>query len=255
MTKGGETTEYLYDAGGNRLIKRDPSGTTLYLPGTEVKLTKAGTFESNRYYAHPAGPAMVRSAKNGVVSTSYLLGDHNGTAQTSVDAATQEVTRRKFTPFGEARGATPAAWPGKKGFVGGEVDDSTGLVHLGAREYDPVVGRFLSVDPVVDFNEPKQQNPYAYAANSPVTFSDPSGLAIAPPVMPIKDFTDAELAWANWANGRSALDVALDVAVGILKDASGYNDIRDCLGGSWSACGSIAVDALLPFAGRAKHVL
>ncbi|WP_284581613.1 RHS repeat-associated core domain-containing protein [Streptomyces sp. 2P-4] len=255
VTEGSKTTEYVYDVGGNRLIKRDPSGTTLYLPGTEVKLTPGGKVEGTRYYAHPAGPVMVRTAKDGAVSTSYLLQDHNGTANTSVDQATQEVSRRKFTPFGEVRGTAPSIWPDKKGFIGGEVDDSTGLVHLGAREFDPMTGRFISVDPVIDFNEPKQQNPYAYANNSPVTFSDPSGLSIAPPVMPVKDFTDAELAWANWAKGRSALDVALDVAVGILKDASGYNDIKACLGGDWGACGMLAFEAALPFAGKAKRIL
>ncbi|RSS81480.1 polymorphic toxin-type HINT domain-containing protein [Streptomyces sp. WAC06614] len=255
VTQGSTTTEFLYDTSGKRLIKRDPTGTTLYLPGSEIKLTKSGAFESNRYFSHPAGPTMVRTAKGGTLSTSYLIGDQNGTANTAVDAATGEITRRKFMPFGEARGATPQVFPGKKGFVGGETDDSTGLVHLGAREYDPALGRFLSVDPIVDFNEPKQQNPYTYGANSPVTFSDPSGMSIAPPVMPVKDFTDAELAWAKWAQGRSALDVALEVAVGILKDASGYNDIRDCLGGDWGACAGLAFEAALPFAGKAKRIL
>ncbi|WP_371617575.1 RHS repeat-associated core domain-containing protein [Streptomyces sp. NBC_00454] len=255
VTKGTESTEFVYDAGGNRLIKREPSGTTLYLPGTEVKLTAAGKLESTRYYAHPSGPTMVKTAKDGVITTSYLMGDKNGTATTAVDATTSVVTRRKFTPYGDVRGAAPSLWPGKKGFVGGELDDSTGLVHLGAREYDPATGRFLSVDPVVDFNEPKQQNPYVYANNSPVTFSDPSGLSIAPPTMPIKDFSDAEAAWANMIQGKSALDIALEVAMGILKDASGYNDIRDCLGGDWGACAGLALDAALPFAGRAKRIL
>ncbi|MFI1453917.1 polymorphic toxin-type HINT domain-containing protein [Streptomyces roseus] len=255
VTEGTKTTEFLYDANGNRLIKRDPAGTTLYLPGTEVRLKPNGAVEATRYYAHTAGPTMVRTAKDGAITTSYLLADNNGTATTAVDAATQAVTRRKFTPFGDARGTAPAVWPGKKSFVGGETDESTGLVHLGAREYDPATGRFLSVDPIVDYNEAAQQNPYAYANNSPVTFSDPAGQAIAPPVMPIKDFTDAEAAWANWANGRSALDVALDVAVGILKDASGYNDIKSCLGGDWGACAGLAFEAALPFAGKAKRIL
>ncbi|QEU81733.1 RHS repeat-associated core domain-containing protein [Streptomyces subrutilus] len=255
VTEGSKVTEFLYDVNGNRLIKRDPSGTTLYLPGTELRLKPSGAVEATRYYAHSAGSTMVRTAKDGAVTTSYLLADNNGTATTAVDASTQAVVRRKFTPFGEARGAAPAVWPGKKGFVGGETDESTGLVHLGAREYDPTTGRFLSVDPIVDYSDAKQQNPYAYANNSPVTFSDPTGKAIAPPVMPIKDFSDAELAWANWAKGRSALDVALDVAIGILKDVSGYNDIRDCLGGDWGACAGLAFEAALPFAGKAKRII
>ncbi|MGW0362174.1 RHS repeat-associated core domain-containing protein [Streptomyces sp. NPDC002990] len=255
VTKGTDSTGFVYDAGGNRLIKRDKTGTTLYLPGTEVKLTAAGKLESTRSYAHPAGPTMVKTAKDGVITTSYLIGDQNGTGTTAVDASTSAVTRRKFTPYGEVRGAAPSVWPGKKGFVGGEIDESIGTVHLGAREYDPATGRFLSVDPIVDYSEPKQMNPYVYANNSPVTFSDPSGLSIAPPTMPIKDFTEAEAAWAKMIQGKSALDVALEIAMGILKDASGYNDIRDCLGGSWGACAGLALDAALPMAGRAKRIL
>ncbi|MEV8537207.1 RHS repeat-associated core domain-containing protein, partial [Streptomyces sp. NPDC051211] len=255
VTKGTDSTEFVYDVGGNRLIKRDKTGTTLYLAGTEVKLTTAGKLEGTRYYAHPAGPTMVKTVKDGVTSTSYLMADQNGTATTAVDSKTGAVTRRKFAPYGDARGAQPSVWPGKKGFVGGDIDETTGTVHLGAREYDPATGRFLSVDPIVDFSEPKQQNPYAYANNSPITFSDPSGLSIAPPTMPVKDFTDAEVAWANMIQGKSALDVALEIAMGILKDASGYNDIRDCLNGSWGACAGLALDAALPFAGRAKRII
>ncbi|MEU8758796.1 polymorphic toxin-type HINT domain-containing protein [Streptomyces sp. NPDC048659] len=255
VTKGTESTEFVYDAGGSRLIKRDKTGTTLYLPGTEVTLTAAGKLEGTRYYAHPAGPALVKTAKDGVISTSYLMTDQNGTATTAVDASSSAVTRRKYTPFGEVRGTVPSVWPGKKGFVGGEIDESTGLVHLGAREYDPATGRFLSVDPVVDYNEPKQMNPYAYGNNSPVTYADPSGLSIAPPVMPVMDFTAAEEAWAKMVQGKSALDVALEVALGILKDVSGYNDIKACLGGDGWACAGLALDAALPFAGRAKRIL
>lgn len=255
VTQGTESTEFVYDAGGNRLIKRDKTGTTLYLPGTEVKLTAAGKLEGTRYFSHPAGPTMVKTAKDGVITSSYLMGDQNGTATTAVNASTSVVTRRKFTPFGETRGTVPSLWPSKRGFVGGEVDETTGLVHLGAREYDPALGRFLSVDPVVDYNEPKQMNPYAYANNSPVTYADPSGLSISPPVMPVMDFTAAEEAWAKMVQGKSALDIALEVAMGILKDVSGYNDIKSCLSGDGWACASLALDAALPFAGRAKRIL
>ncbi|MEK8106462.1 hypothetical protein NKG94_16800 [Micromonospora sp. M12] len=48
----------------------------------------------------------------------FLLGDHHGTAQHTIDATTQASTRRKFTPYGQARGTQPSVWPGQKGFVG-----------------------------------------------------------------------------------------------------------------------------------------
>ena len=62
------------------------------------------------------------------------------------------------------------------GFVNGTTNTSTGLTRLGAREYDPALGRFISVDPIIDHADPQQMNGYAYSNNSPVTFTDPDGL-------------------------------------------------------------------------------
>jgi len=77
-------------------------------------------------------------------------------------------------PYGEDRTTTPTSWIGTKGYVGGTKDDS-GLVHLNAREYDPTLGRFISVDPIMDLTDPQQWNAYAYSNSNPTTFSDPSG--------------------------------------------------------------------------------
>ncbi|WP_306316683.1 MULTISPECIES: RHS repeat-associated core domain-containing protein [unclassified Streptomyces] len=76
--------------------------------------------------------------------------------------------------FGAPRSEDAETLPGARGFVGGTTDP-TGLTHLGAREYDPTTGRFLSVDPVLDLNDPLQMNAYAYANSRPVTASDPDG--------------------------------------------------------------------------------
>ncbi|PBC71062.1 RHS repeat-associated protein [Streptomyces sp. TLI_235] len=171
-TQGALTTSYLYDADGNRLIRHDSGGATLYLPnGNEVALTAGGTPTGTRYYGFLGKTVAVRS--HGQLS--YLLSDHQGTATTSVDAATQAVTRRKSTTFGAPRGTAPATWPGRQSFVGGTTDPDTGLTHLGAREYDPATGRFLSVDPLLDSSDPQQWNAYAYSRNNPVTMADPSG--------------------------------------------------------------------------------
>jgi RHS repeat-associated protein len=67
------------------------------------------------------------------------------------------------------------AWTSSTGFVGG-TNDLTGPVHIGAREYDARAGRFISVDPLIDFTDPQQINGYSYANNTPVTMSDPDGL-------------------------------------------------------------------------------
>lgn len=44
------------------------------------------------------------------------------------------------------------------GFLGAQRDDASGYTPLGARPYDPVVGRFLSADPVLDIADPMQSN-------------------------------------------------------------------------------------------------
>ncbi|MFE7069162.1 polymorphic toxin-type HINT domain-containing protein [Streptomyces sp. NPDC057620] len=66
------------------------------------------------------------------------------------------------------------------GLLGVGIDDeATGLTHIGAREYDQSTGRFLSADPIIDVADPLQMNGYAYANNSPVSKSDPTGLKVA----------------------------------------------------------------------------
>jgi RHS repeat-associated protein len=62
-----------------------------------------------------------------------------------------------------------------RGFVDGELDASIRLIRLGAREYDPHLRRFISVDPLVDSSDPQSMNAYAYSNNSPASFSDPDG--------------------------------------------------------------------------------
>ncbi|WP_127504075.1 polymorphic toxin-type HINT domain-containing protein [Actinoplanes solisilvae] len=107
-------------------------------------------------------------------SLTWLFSDHQGTQQVAVNAYTQQVNIRRQTPYGETRG-TNAAWPNGKGFVGGDIDP-TGLIHVGAREYDPTLGRFISVDPIQDLTDPQQWNAYTYTGNDPINQSDPTGL-------------------------------------------------------------------------------
>ncbi|SCF38194.1 polymorphic toxin-type HINT domain-containing protein [Micromonospora mirobrigensis] len=158
----------IYDADGSRLIHRDATGSTLYLPGQEVR-TASGLTSATRYYQFAGSTVASRSG-----GLTWLFNDHQGTQNVAVDALTQAVTVRRQTPYGVPRGQQPT-WTNLKGFVGGD-KDTTGLTHIGAREYDPGLGRFVSVDPVQDLTDPQQWNAYAYGNNSPITFSDPDGL-------------------------------------------------------------------------------
>ncbi|MFD3921422.1 polymorphic toxin-type HINT domain-containing protein [Streptomyces sp. NPDC058595] len=178
VTKVTDTTSYVYDTAGDRMIRRDTTGTTLYLPGgNELHLDKAGKVTGTRYYTADEQTIAMRTAGK----LTFLLSDHHGTATTQITAdATQAVTRRKTTIFGAPRGTQPTNWAGDKGFVGGTIDKSTDLTHLGAREYDPSTGRFISVDPIMDLADAQQMHGYTYSNNNPVTYTDPTGLCMDP---------------------------------------------------------------------------
>ncbi|MEU7909150.1 RHS repeat-associated core domain-containing protein [Actinoplanes sp. NPDC049118] len=168
-------TSYTYDTDGGRLIRRDPTGATLYLPGgLEIRKPKTGNAVGTRYYSHAGSTIAVRTPS----ALTWMVNDHEGTATATVTSdASLTVNRRRTMPFGEDRGTKPTTWAGDKGFVGG-TRDNTGLTHLGAREYDPTLGRFISADPIMDLADPQQWNAYSYANNSPISFSDPSGLTL-----------------------------------------------------------------------------
>ncbi|WP_162907091.1 ricin-type beta-trefoil lectin domain protein [Allorhizocola rhizosphaerae] len=168
---GTPTAEYLYDTDGKRLIARTPSKTTLYLPdGTELELASGGGSPlGTRYYNGVAvrDPSGLR----------WTITNHQNTSVTQIDAITLAATRRRMMPYGEDRGAQPGGWMGTKGYVGG-TKDNTGYTHLGAREYDSTLGRFISADPIMDLTNPQQWHAYTYSNNSPVTYSDPDGLRL-----------------------------------------------------------------------------
>ncbi|WP_460708774.1 polymorphic toxin-type HINT domain-containing protein, partial [Myceligenerans halotolerans] len=98
------------------------------------------------------------------------------------DWATEKVVRHHTTPYGAARSADQL--PGDHRFMGKTRDASTGYTLVGARWYDEGLGRFLSVDPVMDLVDPQQWHGYVYANSNPVTFSDPTGLLYTIPDAP-----------------------------------------------------------------------
>ncbi|MEU1518525.1 RHS repeat-associated core domain-containing protein [Streptomyces sp. NPDC005811] len=184
LTETTKETNYLYDAAGELLIRRakGDGDTVLYLGagGTEVRLTTKGTAKTvtgTRYYGADGQTIAVRTATSGVSGTKlcFLAGDHHGTSSVALDAGTYAVTKRYSSPFGGTRGTKAATWPDDKAFLGKPADDSTGLTHIGAREYDPGTGQFISVDPVLSLDQHQSLNGYSYGGNSPVNNADPTG--------------------------------------------------------------------------------
>jgi RHS repeat-associated protein len=61
-------------------------------------------------------------------------------------------------------------------YTGHEWDAETGLYYLGARYYNPFLGRFITEDPVAGLASlPQSLNPYAYCLNDPLNYVDERG--------------------------------------------------------------------------------
>lgn len=75
-----------------------------------------------------------------------------------------------------AAGVKPSPSVGALGFTGHVQDAETDLVYMQQRYYDPLVGRFLSIDPIVtDTNSGASFGRYLYVDNNPYAKIDPNG--------------------------------------------------------------------------------
>jgi RHS repeat-associated protein len=108
-------------------------------------------------------------------SVTYIYTDGLGSPVARTDGTGTVISRTRYEPYGYvASGVQPTI-----GFTGHVNDVDTGLTYMQQRYYDPVAGRFLSIDPVVtDVNGGNNFNRYAYVGNNPYTHVDPQGMCI-----------------------------------------------------------------------------
>nr|WP_251069043.1 RHS repeat-associated core domain-containing protein [Shewanella sp. NKUCC06_TVS] len=117
----------------------------------------------------------------------HVLRDHLGSVDTLIDGQTGAVLQyRGYDVFGRpqdiaAGNVLLTAWQGvTKGYTNHEHLNEQQLIHMNGRIYDFNVGRFLSVDPFLQFPENSQSaNPYSYILNNPMAGTDPTGYACA----------------------------------------------------------------------------
>ena len=233
-------TTYTYDQAGNLTGTSDGDAYTYDDYGRATSITAGGVTETYGYDA-----ADVRVAVNGVtqlwdrnglpalISTGagdnyvhvdgvardgndWLLQDAIGSVRATVDQAGVVSAETAFTAFGEPLNGQTDSF----GFAGEQLD-TTGLLHLRARQYNPTVGRFNTVDPLQP-GAPGTTgyNLYTYAANNPTTFTDPTGQAV--------------FAEDGFLRGRAAPAIR-----GFARPAA-FGCIRDALIGSAFELGTVA---------------
>ena len=168
------TSSYVYDADGNLLLQKDSGTNTLYLPGEQLTLnTTTQSVSGIRYYTLPGGDTAYRTGAGN--NYGFEVTDQQGTSLLSLDYTAQVPTWRQQTPYGAPRGQS-AAWVDNRSFLNKPADPSTGLDIVGARDYDPTTGRFISIDPLLEATSPQELGGYTYGADNPITNADPTGL-------------------------------------------------------------------------------
>lgn len=109
----------------------------------------------------------------------FVHNDHRGAPVAMTDKTGAVIWNAKYDPFGKATitktpsVATPNPPDLNLRFPGQYFDAETVLHYNYFRDYDPATGRYLQPDPIGLAGGP---NPYVYANNNPLRFTDPLGL-------------------------------------------------------------------------------
>jgi RHS repeat-associated protein len=104
-----------------------------------------------------------------VLGSTILITDQNG----------QIEQQYEYDPFGQMIGGvmnTDDSKNSKYLYTGQELDQESELYYYNARYYNPVTGRFISLDPILGrAGDTLSRNGYIYAKNNPLKYVDPSG--------------------------------------------------------------------------------
>lgn len=180
---------YRYDGLGRRV--REGAKTIYYNDKWQAieERTTSSNLVTEQYVWSPAYiDAMIRRHRdtdaNGTTDeTVHVTYDANFNVTSIITASSQVPTvveRFQYDAYG-AKTTLNASWATitdayafRHGFAGGKQDLATGRVHFRNRDYDPVLARWISRDPIGYIGS--EWNLYEYVGSNPVNRQDPSGL-------------------------------------------------------------------------------
>src|SRR5690606_32738093 len=170
-------SKYVYDGQGRRI--RDATSSTvytLYNRAGQLVYADDNRRKNQTYYLYLGDRLIALHEKpdGGVYTNRFQHTDALGSAVAMTNDSGAVVEQREYEPYGRQLTPTPQDGPGYTGHV---YDAATAMVYMQQRYYDPLLQRFLSVDPVTAYGSSHMQhfNAYAYAYNNPYSLTDPDG--------------------------------------------------------------------------------
>jgi RHS repeat-associated protein len=198
IADNGSTTNYKYNAAGERVIKRGSHGETVYVNQFFVIRNGSNATKNVFVGASRIVAKLVKQEKSSINGKKKPKGpvekdlyfyhpDHLGSTAYVTDAKGSVHQHFEYMPFGEtfveqSSGNQLLSY----GFTGKELDTESGLYYFGARYYDPKTSVWASADPILGaylggkagmggvFNS-FNLGLYGYAHLNPVMLVDPDG--------------------------------------------------------------------------------
>ena len=196
--EGKDVAVFNYDTEGNRVLldysdeNAEKSFKKYYFDNTyEIKTSK----NTNKEILYLGGdcynaPAVLVRNNQGDWNLWYILRDNLGSITTITDENGYVLSEQRYDAWGNLRDVS--TWKIfehtedipelllDRGYTGHEHMLPFGVINMNARLYSPLLGRFLSPDPLVQFGDYSQNfNRYAYCLNNPFGGVDISGKSIA----------------------------------------------------------------------------
>lgn len=161
---------------------------------------------------------LLASALAPAQTVTYFHNDLSGTPVLATDASGNVVWKENYQPYGGRLNNPAAEANNRLGFAGKPYDPGTGLSYMGARYYDPQLGRFMGVDSAQLAPENINGiNRYAYANNNPYRYVDPDGHSPVDVAFLVWDLGKVGVAiYKGEGVGAAAADVGLS-AVGVIS--------------------------------------
>lgn len=190
LTMGTSSLNITYGADKSRILASQTIGgvteNRYYIGNIYEEKEKNDTITKINYiFASGKAIAIFETKAQGDSTLLFIHHDQLGSINAYSDVNGILVQELSYDAWGRRR--NPETWAyytdildagalDAHGFTGHEHIDLFEVVNMDGRMYDPVIGRFLSPDPIIQAPDYSQSlNRYAYCLNNPLSLVDPSG--------------------------------------------------------------------------------